>query len=165
MLFRNCEAFKILYNFIYLLTVVCLCCCTWAFSSWGGYPSLWCMDFSLQWLLLLQNTGSRALGSAVAAQGLSSCSTWALEHRLNSCGAWAWLLGSTWDILRPGIKPMPSALAGRFFTTEPPQKPCEVFELFYKVVLHFGDSFEQVKQTISVIQICCSSHLSRTCGS
>ena len=27
--------------------------------------------------------------SVVAAQGLSSCGSWALEHRLNSCGAQA----------------------------------------------------------------------------
>ena len=27
--------------------------------------------------------------SVVVAQGLSSCSSWALEHRFNSCGAWA----------------------------------------------------------------------------
>ena len=25
----------------------------------------------------------------VAAHGLSICSSWALEHRLSSCGAWA----------------------------------------------------------------------------
>ena len=34
----------------------------WAFSScgeWGGYSSLWCMGFSLRWLLLLRSTGSR----------------------------------------------------------------------------------------------------------
>ena len=38
-----------------------------------GYPSLWCMDFSLQWLLLLQST--RALGhvgSVGAVPGLWS---------------------------------------------------------------------------------------------
>ena len=34
--------------------------------------------FSLQWLLLLQCTGSRHMG-------FSSCSPWSLEHRLNSC--------------------------------------------------------------------------------
>jgi len=27
--------------------------------------------------------------SRIAARGLSSCGSWALEHRLNSCGAWA----------------------------------------------------------------------------
>ena len=26
--------------------------------------------------------------SVVVAQGLRSCSSWAVEHRLNSCGAW-----------------------------------------------------------------------------
>ena len=28
-----------------------------------------------------------------------------------------------WDLLRPGIEPMSPALAGGFFTTEPPGKP------------------------------------------
>ena len=36
----------------------------------GGYSLLWCTGFSLQWLLLLQSTGSRCVG-------LSSCGTWA----------------------------------------------------------------------------------------
>ena len=35
-----------------------------------GYSSLWCMGFSLQWLLLLQSTVSRRTG-------FSSCSMWA----------------------------------------------------------------------------------------
>ena len=46
----------------------------------GGYSSLWCVGFSLRWLLLLWSTGSRHLG-------FSSCGSWALEHRLSSCGA------------------------------------------------------------------------------
>ena len=49
------------------------------FSSRGGH-SLWCVVFSLQWLLLLQRMGSKAcrlqqlrhVGSAVAAPGLQS---------------------------------------------------------------------------------------------
>ena len=36
----------------------------------GGCSSLWCVGFSLQWLLLLQGMGSMA-------RGLSSCSLWA----------------------------------------------------------------------------------------
>jgi len=28
-----------------------------------------------------------------------------------------------WNLPRPGIKPMSPALAGRFLTTEPPEKP------------------------------------------
>ena len=34
----------------------------------GGYSLLWCEGFSLQWLLLLQSTGSRRVG-------FSSCGT------------------------------------------------------------------------------------------
>jgi len=30
---------------------------------------------------------------------------------------------SSGDLPRPGIKPVSPALAGRFFTTEPPEKP------------------------------------------
>ena len=47
-----------------------------------GYSSLWCAGFSLWWLLSLQSMGSRCVG-------FSSCGSWALEHRLSSCGAWA----------------------------------------------------------------------------
>ena len=46
----------------------------------GGYSLLRCADFSLQWLLVLQGTGSRHAG-------FSSCGSQALEHRLSSCGA------------------------------------------------------------------------------
>ena len=36
----------------------------------GGYSSLLCAGFSLQWLLLLRSTGSRGAGSVVVARGL-----------------------------------------------------------------------------------------------
>ena len=36
----------------------------------GGYSSLGCGGFSLQWLLLLRSTGSRHAGSVVVACGL-----------------------------------------------------------------------------------------------
>ena len=45
------------------------------------------------------------------------------EHRLNTSGAWAYLLCGMWDLLGIGIKPMSPALAGGFCTTEPPRKP------------------------------------------
>ena len=50
--------------------------------SSGGYSSLWCTGFSLRWLLSLQSMSSRCVG-------FSSCGSWALGHRLSSCGAWA----------------------------------------------------------------------------
>ena len=61
------------------------------------------------------------MGSRV--HGLSSHSSWALEHRLSRCGAWAQLLGSVWDTPGPGIEAVSPVLEGGFFTTEPPGKP------------------------------------------
>ena len=42
---------------------------------------------------------------------------------LRSYGAWAWLLRGMRDLPRPGIESSSPALAGRFFTAEPPGKP------------------------------------------
>ena len=86
-------------KFIYLfLAVLGLClglrCCSWAFSrcsdpgllSSCGVQASHCGGFSC--------CKTRALGtlaSVVAACGLSSCSSQALEHRLSSCGTQAQL--------------------------------------------------------------------------
>ena len=80
-----------------------LCCWSQAFSVTSGGYSLLCKGFSLWWLLLLQSTGSRCPG-------------------FHSCGTWAQLLLSKWDLLRPGLDPMPPTLAGGFLTTGPPEK-------------------------------------------
>ena len=69
----------------------------------GGYSSLQCWGFSFQWLLLLWNLGSRALG-------------------LHSYDAQAELLHDMWDLPGPESKPMSPALAGRFLTTGPQEK-------------------------------------------
>ena len=101
-------------------------------------PSWWCMDLLqlqraglsvvvMHWLLMAmasrcraQAVGTRAL--VVAADGLSSCGLWALEHTLGSCGTGAWLLCSMWDLTQPGIEPVSPALAGGFLSTVPPGK-------------------------------------------
>ena len=95
----------------------------------GGYSSLWCAGFSLQWLLLLRSTGSRCVG-------FSSCSTQAQQlwlvgsrARLSSCGTRAYLLCGIWDLPGAGIEPMPPALAGGFLTTAPPGKPLYILLL------------------------------------
>ena len=82
----------------------------------GGYSSLRCSGFSLRWLLLLQSRGSRHTGC-------SSCGSRALERRLSSCGAWAYLLHGMWDLPGPGFEPVSPALAGGVLTTAPPGKP------------------------------------------
>ena len=44
-------------------------------------------------------------------------------RRLSSCGPRAELLRGMWDLPRPGLEPVSSALAGRPSTTAPPGKP------------------------------------------
>ena len=65
--------------------------------------------------------------AAAGALGLSSCVSWAVEHRLSNCGTQAQLLHGMWDLPRSGIEPVSPALAGGFFTTEPPGKPSHFF--------------------------------------
>ena len=69
-------------------------------------------------------------------------------RRLSSCGSQALLLRSMWDLPRPGFEPVSPALAGRFSTTVPPGKPCNIllkigevcplllFVLFYFLPMH-----------------------------
>ena len=69
----------------------------------GGHSSSRCAGLSLSWPL-------------VAEHRLQTC-------RLSNCGSRAQLLRGTWDLPRPGLKPMSPALAGRFSTTALPVKP------------------------------------------
>ena len=58
--------------YLFILAALGLCCCVQAFSICGKQKLLLavCAGFSLWWLLLLQNTGSRHVG-------FSSCGLWA----------------------------------------------------------------------------------------
>ena len=73
--------------------------------------------------LAVEHTLQGTLSSLVVACGLSSCSSRAPEHRLNSCGTRAWLLRSRRHHPGPEIETMSPALAAGFLTTEPPGKP------------------------------------------
>ena len=92
-----------------------LCCCSgFSLAVMGDALQLQCVAFSLQCLLLLQRMGSRrgGVGSAV--------------HRLQSSVVVAFgLCCSTACGIFPdqGSNPVSPALAGGFFTTEPPGKP------------------------------------------
>ena len=76
------------------------------FSSCGkqGHSSLWCTGFSF----------SCCKACILGHLGFSRCSSQALEHRLSSCGKWALLLRSMWDLPRLGIEPVSPALASNF---------------------------------------------------
>ena len=65
------------------------------------------------------------LGFSNCSTGAQSCSSQALEHRLNSCGSWTQLLCDMQGLPRSGIEPVSPTLAGGVFTAEWPGKPQE----------------------------------------
>ena len=81
--------FKNLFIILYLfLASLGLRCCVGAFSSCGGGATLRCSVQSSH-CSGFSCCGARALGtraSVVVAYRLSSCASWAPEHRLSSCG-------------------------------------------------------------------------------
>ena len=113
---------QVLYSFFLLL---CLFIFGYPGSSllWGLFSSCGTQTSHHGGFLVAERGLQSTWASVVVARGLSSCSSRALEHRLSSCGTWAQLLHGTWDLPGPGIKPVSSALASGFFTTEPPGKP------------------------------------------
>ena len=79
----------IIYLFIYLLSVFGLHCCTWAFSGYGEWGLLFIVMRGLLIAvasLVAQHVFLGVWASVVAARGLSSCGSQALERRLSSCG-------------------------------------------------------------------------------
>ena len=99
--------FFFFYKFIYLfLAVLGLRFCARAFSSCGKRGPL---PIAVRRPLTIA-------ASPVAEHRLQT-------RRLSSCGAWAQPLRGMWDPPRPGLEPVPPALAGRLPTTAPPGKP------------------------------------------
>ena len=101
----------------------------------GGYSSMWCTGFSLQWLLLLQSTGSRCTG-------------------FSSCSAWAQLLHSMQDLPGPGLKPVSPALKGGFLITAPPGKSRTTHSLSASLlhttlIVHISGCFHKIKVNAS----------------
>ena len=117
--YLNTICFKkyILCIYLFLAALGLRCCMGLSIvAASGGYSSLRCIGFSLQWFLFLRSMGSRHAG-------FHSCGWWALEHssvvvahRLScsvACGIF----------LDQGSNPVSPALAGRSLTTVPPGKP------------------------------------------
>ena len=111
---------KFILFFLLRLLIFWLC---WLFIAAWPFLQLWralqCMGFSLQWTLLLWSTGSRV-------PRLQQFQLRALEHRLN-CGTWIQLPCGMGGLPQSWIELVSSALAGGFFTTEPPGKPLNLF--------------------------------------
>ena len=53
---------------------------------WEGFSLVAVQGLSLQWLLIAEDGLSGTQAPLVAAHGLSTCGSWALQHRLSSCG-------------------------------------------------------------------------------
>ena len=85
-------------------------CCRAQASHCGGFSS--CAAWALgTWT------------SAVAARGLISCGSQALELTgSSSCGAQALVARSMWNLPGPGIEPVSPALASAVLVTVPPGK-------------------------------------------
>ena len=119
--------------FLYLfLAVMCLRCCTGflQLQQAGATLQLRYTGFPQQWLLFLRSTGSRVsglqelrhLGFIVAVPRLQSTSSIAVAQGLSCFGACGIFLDQRSNSLS-------LALAGGFFTTEPPGKPSFSFFL------------------------------------
>ena len=107
--------------------------CTESLLLCTGFLQLWCAGFSLQWLLSLQNTGSKGTqASVVVACRLNSCSSHFPECRLSICGTWLQLPHSMWNLPGPGIEPISPALAGLLLTTGPPGKSLDALFITVK---------------------------------
>ena len=126
------DPLPIFYNFIYLCLAVLGLHCSTSFSqaavSRATLQLQWSY-FSLRWLVLLQSTGSRCMG-------FCSYGSWALEPRLNLCGAQPSLLHGMWVLPGPGIEPVSPALAGRFLSTRLLGKSLNWFLLCAEPTLH-----------------------------
>ena len=124
--------FKIFYLFTYLFTTLGLHCSPWAFSIYceqGLFSSCSLQASQVWWLLLLQSTGSRHTG-------------------INSCGTWAYLPLSMWNLPQPGIEPSSPALACRFLTPGPAGKSLYCLENPSQTPTCFLDSAKQGLESV-----------------
>ena len=85
-------AFFYIYKFIYLFiyfqlhwVFIAVCGLSLVAMS-GGYSSLWCVGFSLRWLLLLRSTGSRHAG--FSSYGTRAQQLWLVGSRAQAQQLW-----------------------------------------------------------------------------
>ena len=116
------------------------------------------MGFSLEWLLLLQRMTLGCVGSVVEACRLSSCSSQALEQRLNNCGTRGYLPHSMWNLPVPGMELGFSGLADGVFTTEPPGQ-LQIM-IFFNVAISVRKVFNDNEISCVVLPLKCYASIS-----
>ena len=94
-----------------------------SYNQRGSFLAAGCGPLIVVASVVMEHGLQRARTSVAVTHRLRMCRTRALEHRLDSCDAQAQLFQHKCNLPRPGIELMSPALAGRFFTTEPPGKP------------------------------------------
>ena len=115
---------KSLFTFFFLAVLCSPCVGFTLVAESGGYSLVEVHKLLIAVASLLVEHALKSSWASIAAmRRLSSCGSLALEHRLSSCDPEVYLLCRMWDHPGPGIKPVSSALAAKFFTTEPPGKP------------------------------------------
>ena len=117
------------YYYYYFLAVLGLRFCARAFSSCGKRGPLF---IAVRGPLTI-------VASLVAEHRLQT-------RRLSTCGSRAQLLRGMWDLPRPGLEPVSPALAGRFSTTVPPEKP-HVF--LFILPLHLWCEFTKIHRLVA----------------
>ena len=103
-------------------------CCTRAFSSCGERGPLF-----------IAVRGPLTIAASLVAEHRLQ------TRRLSSCGSRAQPLRVMWDLPRPGLQPVSSALAGGFSTTAQPGKPDLDFFIhsFFKVLQAFTNALNK----------------------
>ena len=100
-----------------------------------GHSFFFFLNLFYLWLCWLRGLslvgGKRGPLFIVVCGPLTIAASLVAEHRLqtrrlSNCGSRAQLLCGMWDLPRPGLEPVSTALAGRFSTTAPPGKPSMV---------------------------------------
>ena len=87
--------------------------------------------------------------SCCRAQALGCADVSIVARGLCSCGTQAQVVRGMWDLLRPRIESLSPALAGVFFTAEPPGKPSAVcFHSFLSAVAHAPFSLDYSFQAL-----------------
>ena len=83
---------------------------------------------------LFPSCGGYSLVEDHGLQGLWTQQLWLPGSRAQA--QQLWLLCCMWNLPGSGIKPVSPALAGRFFTTEPPRKPWSNFRFIRMLPRH-----------------------------
>ena len=120
---------KVMFFFLFLAALSLCCCLNLSLVAESrGYSILVICGL----LIAVASSVSRAHELRQLQPWAQQSWSRAPEHRLSSCDTGAQQLRGMCDLPNSGIEPrspVSTALAGRFFTTEPPGKPSGIFQI------------------------------------